>query len=209
MPTNLWPPKELDAELAQIGRIVISFNALEKHTSGVLRQFIIDDFSDRVILGLCESLTGVELEKNLRRFAHVLEDQTEGSGCEDAIQHLIRVYQSGKSLRNRVVHELSNSLTYGEMHLHKHVFSPGHESKGLVLDTETLSTVVGWMSTAKQVGFGWPTLGSYDSVVPSDLEDVVWRANHHCGLRVRQGRHLRHWQAAAVAPKRIGPGPFC
>lgn len=148
MSKKLWPPEELDPELAQIGRIILSFNALEKCTSGVLRQFIIDDFSDRVVLGLCESLTGVELEKNLKRFAHILEEERKGVGSESAIKHLVKVYQNGKSLRNRIVHELTNSLIDGKMHLHKHTFSPDHRSKELVLHYETLSSIVEWMSAA-------------------------------------------------------------
>lgn len=143
-----WPPDAMEAELAQVGRVIVSFNALEAHTRGVLRQFIIDDFKDRTVLGLCQSLNGVELEKNLRRFARSLDVEKGDIGCEEAIKHLIKVYQSGKSLRNRLVHELSNSLINGKMHLHKHVFSPDHSSKGLALDHEILARVVEWLSDA-------------------------------------------------------------
>lgn len=148
MCNSLWPPIELDGELAQVGRIIMHFNSLEKHTSGVLRQFIIEDFNDRVILGLCESLNGVELEKNLRRFACVQELSHGAIGCEDAIRHLIKVYQNGKSLRNRIVHELADSLHDQKMHLHKHTFSPSHEGKGLLLEGELLNLIVEWLSGA-------------------------------------------------------------
>ena len=145
---DLWPPVELEGDLAKVGRRIVHFNALESHTSGVLRQFIIDDFSDRVILGLCESLNGVELEKNLRRFAHAQEHDHGATGCEDAIRHLIKVYQNGKSLRNRIVHELDNSLHGQKMHLHKHTFSPSHAGKGLLLEKALLDAIVKWQSRA-------------------------------------------------------------
>lgn len=148
MTDDFWPPREIDGDLAQIGRTVLQFNALEKHTSGVLRQFIIDDFSDRVVLGLCESLTGVELERNLLRFARSVSDDQKFDECEDAIRHLIKVYQCGKSLRNRIVHELSNSLVGNQMHLHKHVFTPDHQGKGLQLDGQILAMIVKWMTDA-------------------------------------------------------------
>jgi len=147
---NLWPPVELEGDLAQVGRTIIHFNSLEKHTSGVLRQFIIDDFSDRVVLGLCESLNGVELEKNLRRFAYALEHEHGATGCEDVIRHLIKVYQNGKSLRNRIVHELANSLHGQKMHLHKHTFSPNHAGKGLLLERALLDAIVKWLSDASR-----------------------------------------------------------
>ena len=124
------------------------FNSLEKHTSGVLRQFIIDDFSDRVILGLCESLNGVELEKNLRRFAYALEHDHGATGCEDVIRHLIKVYQNGKSLRNRIVHELANHLNGQKMSLHKHTFSPSHAGKGILLERALLDSIVKWLKGA-------------------------------------------------------------
>ena len=148
MRANLWPPVELDGDLAQIGRIILHFNALERHTSGVLRQFIIDDFRDRVILGLCESLNGVELEKNLRRFAYVQEHEHGAIGCEAAILHLIKVYQNGKSLRNRIVHELDNGLYNQKMQIHKHTFTPRHAGKGLILDSSVLAAIVEWLSAA-------------------------------------------------------------
>jgi hypothetical protein len=118
--------------------------------SGVLRQFIIDDFSDRAVLGLCESLRGVELEKNLKRFARKLDSEKNEIQCEKAINELIKVYQTGKSLRNRIVHELSSSLWENKMHLHKHIFNPDHSSKQLVLNGEILDKLVKWMSAASE-----------------------------------------------------------
>ncbi|MFT7593842.1 MAG: glyceraldehyde 3-phosphate dehydrogenase, partial [Paracoccaceae bacterium] len=41
----------------------------------------------------------------------------------------------------------------------------------------------------KRVGFGWPTIVGCDSVSVSDLEDEIWRANHHCRQRRRKGRN--------------------
>lgn len=187
MSDNVWPPIKLDGDLAQIGRTILHFNALEKHTSGVLRQFIIDDFGDRVVLGLCESLNGVELEKNLLRFAYVQEHEHGTAGCEDAIRHLIKVYQNGKSLRNRIVHELSNSLHGEKMHLHKHTFSPNHVGKGLLLENVLLASIVGWLSDASQ----------YSAQVGIELSFVR-------GLREeRQKQYMPDVEAGWPAPIRL------
>lgn len=140
----------MNEPLAQIGRIVLHYNALEKHCCSILRQFIIEDFSDRNILGLCEGLTGVELQRNLRRFALQLDREQNGLGCEDLIKHLIKVLEAGKSLRNRIVHELDNSIQGAALLLHKHVFRPDPLEKKFVLSVEVLNQIVEWMAGASK-----------------------------------------------------------